>query len=888
MSDPLLQLSNEYKSLEKKYENNYEIVDFYPTNIVNTNIGCAIKSSRLNFKKLDNKLHTPNSCKAAVALSNPITLEYDSKNKRQGLFCRITLQNGRTSTSTVTRFNSLLAALNNNIPNNPDPYTVVWKGAIISDVDGDWNIEIKGNDSFNGWIGSIVHENMSEYNTTLTANKSHSMNMIKNRIVPICIEWNKTTRNNPNFSLIITAPSNSIYSNPQKMYDCLFSYLNRDGTLYEPLPLYYSIVENSVNDTSNNLFQCHYSTSLSGTKIYDISDTQNGFYKNTEEAVIPTTISLPNNLMQPGNTMKINTNGVHIFNSQNVLVRTLLSVSIPAAVLSQFRLKLVSRQSQNNIECALFLTNINISTSTPREGFQGGRGGGRGGGGGGGRGGSSGRGGSGGRGISSIQNLIANITASAAQAAPRPAAAQAAPRPAVAPPPPAAQPVPPRPPGPPPPPSAPAPSQAPRPVVAAAPVAQPPPPAPSSFPPPPFQLERLIFSTSQPIPISRIAKSEKWNLERQTNNVSDTASEIFFGKPLITPDCIFRLSFNDSGNYILQCSQIGCQNIGRGNIRYSTSANSTQYIYNIRSDERMNKTYYVDKMDKTMTYLPRDNPMLSNMNTYTKLDNYIPSSMQNAKTVNNEEECQKQCNDNSGCTWYYTYRDRPTNRIQCLTGNTVSKTIVSPDLLNAAESVNRIFSASLNIRNKMIVSNKEYLFEDLIPSQLGTPSQFEKYADYKVVSAPINGRQKLGFLSEKDVNDYFVKQRRINQNPVKEGMTILTKSHDGKLNEAREDLNEVRKMNNKYNANLSKMQDNRNEINDYIQKYEIVKTDIDENPGYNYYRPKYIKERKTLISGIVEDNEEILREQQIVYFTTGLAIATLGVAGAMIASRMRS
>jgi len=199
--------------------------------------------------------------------------------------------------------------------------------------------------------------------------------------------------------------------------------------------------------------------------------------------------------------------------------------------------------------------------------------------------------------------------------------------------------------------------------------------------------------------------------------------------------------------------------------------------------------------------------------------------------------------------------------------------------------------------------------DNIIPAQLKTLSEFNNYAEYSVNSTPISGIQKTGFLSEKDVQEFLEKQHNYvlgtNHNQttsVKEGMAILAEG--GKLQEVRKDLDETKRKNNDYNRNLSKIVHSQSGISDYIDKYKAVNADMvnqykniyndnnDETKNvnshvFNYYRPQYIKDRRTLASGIMEDNEEIIREQKMMYFTTGIAMATLAVAGFMIASRAR-
>jgi len=946
--DPSVELPKEYVSLKNSYKDNYEIVDFYPLDIQTKNIGCASKLSPLNFKKLDNKLHTPESCKTAVALSNPTKLEYNSREKKQGLFCTVTLQNKTIRTHTATNLSSLSLALNN-IPQN-EILSAVWKGTIVADVEGKWSIELRSNDSIHAWI-DLAHENMTEYNATLKDNTSKNITMVKNRIVPICIQWNKSNKADVNFSLMIKPPNTSIYSDPNKMFDCLFSYMNKDGTLYEPSPLYYSLIENSKDDTKQNLFQCHYSTSLGGTKVYNINENNSEFSTNNEEIIIPTSITLPSDLIKPGNSMKTDDNGAHIFNSQNVNVLTLIKMNIRNnTYMNGLAFTLYNGYFADNVNW--FNTATTLTINGRNSGFTETI--------------SSIRAGTdslipvNGRDNYSVQwigqfyanasgtwtfftssdnasylwigdNALSGFTTSNAlvnngglhgmrersgtitlsEGTLYPIRIQFGER-----------------------------GGGDNIIV--------------SFTPPggtkttngtdyyypltsslsqTSQLKltsienndsvqcvlELVGSNNKPtkimsskkIPLSKVAKSQKWNLERQSNNISDTASEIYFGKPLITPDCRFRLSFTDSGNFILHSSQKGCQTMNNSSVQYSTPESSTQYIYSINADEKRNNTYYVDKKDKTIQYLPRDNPMLSNLDTYTPLNNYIPSSdiIQNAKNVSSEDECKKMCNDNSGCSWYYTYRDNAANVQKCLIGNTSSSTIVSPDLINPVESGNKISSASLNIRNKNILPNKDYMTDNIIPAQLKTLSEFNNYAEYSVNSTPISGIQKTGFLSEKDVQEFLEKQRNYvlatNHNQttsVKEGMAILAEG--GKLQEVRKDLDETKRKNNDYNRNLSKIVHSQSGISDYIDKYKAVNADMvnqykniyndnnDETKNvnshvFNYYRPQYIKDRRTLASGIMEDNEEIIREQKMMYFTTGIAMATLAVAGFMIASRAR-
>lgn len=84
--------------------------------------------------------------------------------------------------------------------------------------------------------------------------------------------------------------------------------------------------QNSPEDSKNKLYQCHYATSLDGTVPYKSTDATDGFYHSTEEVAIWRLLdsNTPDvALIKPGNVIRMDSNGVHVFNAQNVIVKTL-------------------------------------------------------------------------------------------------------------------------------------------------------------------------------------------------------------------------------------------------------------------------------------------------------------------------------------------------------------------------------------------------------------------------------------------------------------------------------------------------------------------------------------------------------------------------------------
>lgn len=373
----------------------------------------------------------------------------------------------------------------------------------------------------------------------------------------------------------------------------------------------------------------------------------------------------------------------------------------------------------------------------------------------------------------------------------------------------------------------------------------------------------------------------KWFLERNNQKFTETSEEVSASRPLISADSRCKLSIDAYGNCIIQESRMGCQNRnGRVSYRKPSNPDEKQYVYAINDDDNYNKTYYVNKMTNTMQYLPRNNPMLENVNEYTTIKNYVPSGEHRTNAITaTRDECEAKCNDASGCPWYASYNQ--DNKNMCVIGKDQTEDIVSADMLTPVPM--GVSKASVNIRNKQIRYDEKYMLDKNIPyHRIMNKKDASPYVPY-VKGSSISGMTPLGILSEKDVQDYFKKQN----NTVNGGSENFrgAEGFEGEISKIQNELVEPSiRRGHTYNKSLNDMADKSSNIETTIGKYEKVRDVMNKNDMYKF-NPQHMGvfgEKPTLADGILEDNKELVYQQNLMYFTTGIAVATLGIAAALV------
>ena len=183
---------------------------------------------------------------------------------------------------------------------------------------------------------------------------------------------------------------------------------------------------------------------------------------------------------------------------------------------------------------------------------------------------------------------------------------------------------------------------------------------------------------------------------------------------LLTSDGKYKLTIKN-GQLVLFGCVIACQNKING-ISFTKNSdkndNNVFYLYGIKKDIRNGKTMIADNSNNTLMPIPPGG-IFNSTNKYTSIaadstNNLYPPSIQTLNTQKynhfniNSEQCKQKCIDTSGCTHNYSYN----------TTDNVNHCIINKDSTQFSKYVNfnsTIKSSTLNIRDQNIISSSPYL-----------------------------------------------------------------------------------------------------------------------------------------------------------------------------------
>lgn len=285
----LSNLDTIYNTVVPKFNHNYEFLKFIPNpDIVSSNsIGCAVpipgsSESSVPMTRIDQNLHTRETCKLAASLRFS-DIKYDEmanmnsnvSSATPGLMFKVVdgyfndniahFTNGTVSKDAqgrpikgiATNFSNIYMATNDSsVSSRPridqHNYSVEWTGFIVPDQTGNWTFGTTSDDASYLWVGDNA-SNPSTSNATVNngrlhgmQNRSGSMYLIQNKSYPFRMQFGENGGGYNNI-LYITPPNNA-----SNQY---YKVLNTTQG-YQMKQMYYSMVENSPQDTMNKLFQC--------------------------------------------------------------------------------------------------------------------------------------------------------------------------------------------------------------------------------------------------------------------------------------------------------------------------------------------------------------------------------------------------------------------------------------------------------------------------------------------------------------------------------------------------------------------------------------------------------------------------------------------------------
>jgi len=218
---------------------------------------------------------------------------------------------------------------------------------------------------------------------------------------------------------------------------------------------------------------------------------------------------------------------------------------------------------------------------------------------------------------------------------------------------------------------------------------------------------------------------KNWYNDKTKNNRSSiltSNNRIDQNNYLISSDYKYKLKMTTQGQLVIQRAKKIPSNtvVDSNNITftYSLSNSTSRFMYNIRSDYRMNKMIYITNKDKKHRIVPNDSRFLVSTasNSYSQFTNIAPTSGDNSILQDTNTSissitstCQSNCNKNDSCGGVYVYQTNNGKKWCNFVSNQTYITI--PSMFNDIQGLTGptdISSSNLYIKDKRIklTSNK--------------------------------------------------------------------------------------------------------------------------------------------------------------------------------------
>jgi len=180
-------------------------------------------------------------------------------------------------------FNNIQQSISPNIPNDwGTPFSCEWVGYVKFPANGTYTFEMGGDDACYLWVGNNALYDYNANNAFINIGGLHGVvssskttqQMNSEEYYPIRIQYGQNY-GGTDFFLNIKD------SNNQPATNCYYSILNKDGSLYFPSTVYYSLVSPSDTDSDPKLFYCHYYiANKEGSDVVGNKTSANYAYEN--------------------------------------------------------------------------------------------------------------------------------------------------------------------------------------------------------------------------------------------------------------------------------------------------------------------------------------------------------------------------------------------------------------------------------------------------------------------------------------------------------------------------------------------------------------------------------------------------------------------------------
>jgi hypothetical protein len=323
------------------------------------------------------------------------------------------------------------------------------------------------------------------------------------------------------------------------------------------------------------------------------------------------------------------------------------------------------------------------------------------------------------------------------------------------------------------------------------------------------------------------------------------------------------------------------------------SSNGTSEFYTVEPDIKMNKLFYASTFDgnKFLREVPID--LQTNSDTYTKYSDMYPSNPDFAETDNlTTNNCEKQCNMNPGCNYFYKVTKPNVPGEKCLIPTNNNSITYLPKQSDSAYS-----TSELNVKDKTIQTSdatKNTMYKTTF-----VPNGYEDrvnggYSNFRIQKNAVKNTDTPGpngtsyvVESQNNVSQTTNSTRPISTTNINSSMNAgKIENFTNVVEDSLTKLNQIDGQIRQYGSNMSRINPNRIDISNNITSINQTYLDMSGNQEKYDFTGQIIyaleKEDRSLTAALLKDNAIYKEEQNTVYVVTTLTMATLLVAAILV------
>ena len=393
--------------------------------------------------------------------------------------------------------------------------------------------------------------------------------------------------------------------------------------------------------------------------------------------------------------------------------------------------------------------------------------------------------------------------------------------------------------------------------------------------------------------ISNTVRNEEW--AKSPNPMIDVMSneEQFVDNKMISKDRISESNplFSENFRYKLCIMR---DKTGKKMLALLASSRITRDFYTAEPDIKMNKLFYASTFDgnKFLREVPKS--LQTNSDTYTKYSDMYPSNPDFPETDSTaDNNCEKQCNMNPGCNYFYKVTKPNVSGEKCLipTNNNNSITYL-PKQSDSAYS-----TSELNVKNKTISTGNGT--KDTMYKTTFVPNGYDDgvnagYSKYRIETNVVKNTDTPGPYGtsyvvelQNNVSQTTNSTRPISTTNINNSMNAgKIENFTNVVEDSLTKLNQIDGQIRQYGSDMSRINPNRIDINNNITSINQTYLDMSGNQEKYDFTGQIIyaleKEDRSFTAALLKDNLIYKEEQNTVYVVTTLTMATLLVAAILV------